>query len=497
MDSRVRALLAVAAAIALSGCVGMQRTVLSEARSCNPGRDGYLPASHPTECRDSFAEVASQANYHYTMYFVEFDDQGWPFQKDGSGNAQLYAVLDALRKKFQGEKGARPEHGCIEPGTATLHLMVFVHGWKHTAAYDDANVANFRKLTHDLAEAECTGGASKREVVGLYVGWRGKPWDIGEPLVNISFWDRKSAAADVAQGSVRELFATLDAIVDKANAKRTPTQQKPVRMMMVGHSFGGHILLTALGGSVIKSMSRFSEEREDPNCSKADSPELERDGDLIVLVNPAIEGTRYNPLHRVAERWRHRCYRAPLFVAVTSEADIATKAAFRLGRLMSTLFEDYESAEQRYSDRSTFGHNEAYLTHELRLAGEPGVPVVLPVPECKGWKDAVLVPRIMAEYWNQCHFARDAIKGWDPKSPRAFCGGAVLTPLRPGEWRAPILNIRTSKSLIADHSRIYDESFVSFLRELYMDTLIRNTDHPLLKQGACVKPGGLPAASGS
>lgn len=497
MDRLDRLFGLLVAAIALSGCMGMHRTELAEAKPCNPDRNGFLPADGPKACASSYAEVATQERLHYTMYFAEFDDQGWPFAKEGSGNVQMYALLEALRKKLRGDMDARPEHPCIEKGAATVNLLVFVHGWKHNAAADDGNVANFRRLTRDLAEAECTGGASKREVVGLYIGWRGKSWDLGEPLINVSFWDRKSAAADVAQGSVRELFAALDAIVDAANAKRTPGQLKPVRMLMVGHSFGGHILLTALGGAVIKSISTFSEGKGDlENCAHKDNPDISRDGDMIVLVNPAIEGTRYHPLHRVAERWRHRCYRAPLMVSVTSESDIATKFFFRAGRLVSTLFEDYESAEQRYADRSTFGHNQAYISHELRLAGEHGVPPVLPVAECKAWQGLPLVPRIMAEYWNQCHFARDAIKSWDPRAPRAFCGGAVLTALRPGEWRAPILNIRAAKSLIADHSQIYDERFVSFLRELYMDTLIQNFEHPLLKDGSCLKPRALSGGSG-
>lgn len=491
MGLMARATGLLVAAIALSGCIGMQRTEMVEAKPCNADAEGKLAQDSSGACQTAFAEVASANDFHYTIYFAEFDDQGWPFMDKDSGKVQLHRIIDALRDKLHGKGEARANHRCVQQGVATVHLLVFVHGWKHTAAYDDGNVANFRRLTHELAEAECTGAASKREVVGLYIGWRGKSWDAGEPWINISFWDRKSAAADVAQGSVRELFATLDAIVDAANKKATKDQRKPVRMMMVGHSFGGHILLTALGGSVIKHLATFSEGGPDAeDCARGTNGDISRDGDLVVLVNPAIEGTRYHPLHRVAERWRyhHHCYRAPLFVAVTSEGDVATKRFFRLGRLVSTIFEDYESDEQRYSDRSTFGHNEAYMTHELRIAGEPGVPAVGPVEECGAWKDVGLVPRIMREYWNQCHFARDAISKWNPQAPRAFCGGAVLTPIRSVAWRAPVLNIRASRSLIEDHSQIYDQRFVSFLRELYMDTLIQGFEHPLLKGGRCIKP---------
>lgn len=485
------------ACLALSACVGMQRPTLVPAQPCNPDpASGSLAPETADGCAKSYAEVASQSNFHYTMYFAEFDDQGWPFAT-GDRNVQIYAILDALRRKLAGERGVRPHHGCVDQESATVHLLIFVHGWKHTAESNDGNVKNFRRLTRDLAEAECTGGASNREVIGLYIGWRGKSWDLGEPLNNVSFWDRKSAAADVAQGSVRELFAAIDAIVDTANSRATRSQRKPVRMMMVGHSFGGHILLTALGGSVIKSLSTFSEKPLDPaNCPQNGSGDVARDSDLIVLVNPAIEGTRYDPIHRVAERWRHRCYRAPLMISVTSEADVATKVFFRLGRLASTLFEDYESAAQRYSDRSTFGHNEAYLTHELRIGGEPGAADATPVERCTSWQGLTLVPRIKAEYWNHCHFARDAIAGWNPRKPRAFCGGAVLKPLG-GEWRAPILNIRASKSLIQDHSEIYDERFVSFLREIYMDTLIQNFEHPLLIGGQCSDPAATGPRAGS
>ena len=53
----------------------------------------------------------------------------------------------------------------------------------------------------------------------------------------------------------------------------------------------------------------------------------------------------------------------------------------------------------------------------------------------------------------------------------------MLIPLAArSPWYAPILNITASKALIRDHNQIYDPRFVSFVRELYMDTLRQEFD---------------------
>src|SRR5262249_9710735 len=162
-------------------------------------------------------------------FFAEFDDQGWPF--DGEAGQQIPIFIDELRRAL-----AESENG--------VSIVIFVHGWKHDAAYDDSNVQSFRKVLTGLSHIENADGTGSchRKVIGLYIGWRGRALLGGDLLENISFWDRKNIAAKVAQGSIRELFARIRSLENatneaKASESRDSCQAQKVRSMYIGHSF--------------------------------------------------------------------------------------------------------------------------------------------------------------------------------------------------------------------------------------------------------------------
>lgn len=463
----------------LAGCTHLYRTEEKTASPCIPDTNGALSSQDATRCGSAQAEYAAQdGKFSYTLYFLEFDDQGWPY----AGGAYVERVLQEIKEKLAGN--ARTKHNCVEPGAKTAHLIVYVHGWKHTAASGDGNVQNFRKLVSESARAECQGPTSRREVIGIYVGWRGRPTETPEALGfldNLTFWDRKSAAIDVAQGNLREFFARLDAMVDRVN---DADERKPVRMLMVGHSFGGHILLTALGGSVLANLAQVVDDNP-YDAAQCRERALRRDGDLIVLVNPAIEGTRFEPLFSVGSKWKLPCYKAPILISVTSTGDWATGTFFPIGRWFSTWFESYTSTEQRTMDRQALGHSEPLITHELGLKTDgklfEGHPA--PVGDCEAaWQTATpeIGRAVSAEFRNERQFLARLDAGQDlAEKPRVFCAGAILVP-RAGRqgamtsWRAPLMNIRAQASLVANHNDIYNPRFVSFLRELYMDTLTKS-----------------------
>ncbi len=92
----------------------------------------------------------------YTLGFVEFDEQGLPFDP-----AQQTRLFDELYRQ------------------TSLHrdvvIVTFVHGWHHSAEDSDGNVGDFRTLLGTLAKAERLRPPGKQRVVfGLYVGWRGE-----------------------------------------------------------------------------------------------------------------------------------------------------------------------------------------------------------------------------------------------------------------------------------------------------------------------------------
>jgi pimeloyl-ACP methyl ester carboxylesterase len=141
-------------------------------------------------------------------------------------------------------------------------------------------------------------------------------------LENITFWTRQSAGRRVAAGSVRELFGHLRYY----HRKRKEAKGKPL-FVVVGHSFGGMIVYSALAQSLVEA---------------AATPEVPPTlADLVLLVNPAIEAARYLPIHSLVSEQRQRgearVPAPPLFVCVTARNDWATRFAFRIGNLYSSL----------------------------------------------------------------------------------------------------------------------------------------------------------------
>ena len=367
---------------------------------------------------------------------------------------------------------------------ANVTIVVYVHGWKHNAEFNDSNVIQFRKILQGVRATELIT-ETPRDVVGIYVGWRGRSLDVPEPLLNVTFWTRKEAASRVAQGSVRELFSRLTGFqrhhngLDK-DCKPSKTVTRPrcdIRMLLIGHSFGAWVLYSAINESLIEGIAA---ERDIGDESRAAA----RFADMVVLINPAFEGSRYESLHRAARERKDIKYQAPIFVSVTSSADWATGLAFPAGRLLSTVFQrPVSSSDQSEAISNTLGHIDRYTTHDLTKSEQS-------TTECGNWRDATnmkgeermaqLKANVLAEERNEKAFFgsqldNEALKpGWT----RKFCGGAVLTHLATQDVRSnpnsPVWMVRADKSIISGHNDIADVAFTSFVRQLYHDV----TMHP-------------------
>ena len=493
----------IATTFALGGCVPVEphryRLAVADA-SC--GAD----AAQTPVCRNSILERTSQ----YDLHFVEFDDQGLQYPDtfqpaawqlapaDVVDNCDLNAT-DCLHRKAWAYQINNLIKGLDATATRQpIVLLVFIHGWKHDARADDTNLQAFRQLLTETALIEqnrpaferAAGGRPRNEarrVVGLYVGWRGESIDV-PGLDNITFWTRKTSAMHVAEGSSRELFARLRGFKCARNAKASadgrrdcngpPARDDAVKVILIGHSFGGLILYNAISGSLIETMTHAFDTGDDPKQP------YWRLADLAVLINPAFEATRYAPLQRIAASTRYPRYEPPLLVTVTSTTDTATSFWFKLGRSVNTLFEQHADDEEKAANRETVGHHVPYLTHRLELPATGRV-------ECPGWE--ALDPRmtqadqvarlgrdVAIEYDNSRTFfraGRDAttdVYRMRPDIPwvRNFCGGARLS-VTGTDPNSPIWNVSaiSDPDLLPNHSDIHQPLFVAVFRQLYMDTI--------------------------
>src|SRR5262245_52373861 len=99
----------------------------------------------------------------------------------------------------------------VGPGAISLPKLVllYIHGWKHSADEFDTDRVNFEKLVQSLRDRE----KGKRYVIGVYVGWNAEA-PLWGWLENITFWVKKNNADRIAQSSsITLIFSAIGSII--------------------------------------------------------------------------------------------------------------------------------------------------------------------------------------------------------------------------------------------------------------------------------------------
>lgn len=233
----------------------------------------------------------------YDLAFVEFGEEG--------------SYYDSSQIKYAKE--------LIQQRKAPL-VVVFLHGWHHNAKPTDNDVVRFQRALGLLSKAEVN-----RNIVGIYLGWRGESLS-GPPGLNslLTYYDRKAAAERLANN-----FDCFNAIGTCVGA----TNEQHGRALIVGHSFGGLVLERAVKASLMDASSGGGN--------------VNLNGSLIVTMNPATESVltrqildgldgrlEYDPAQRsyVSTVTKTPVIEgtAPLAVSITSTNDKATGMLFPL-----------------------------------------------------------------------------------------------------------------------------------------------------------------------
>jgi hypothetical protein len=420
----------------------------------------------------------------YTLHFVEFDDQGWLYPGPGDdgyvpemglAHAQLDRAVNDISSRL-----AKDER---------VLLLVYVHGWKHSAAHDDRDVKRFRQMLSEAAlldrlqQASGAESGPARRVVGIYVGWRGAGrLSPTNPLINLSFWTRKNAALHVSEGAPRELFARIRALRERWNA--VDDSRPRLRTAVIGHSFGGWLVFSALSPAILELFAQRTDIDAASDARGAAEAwrraRLRSAADIVILVNPAFEASRYQPIHKLAQRVRLPAYEPPALLLVTSNADQATGMAFPLGRFFNTIFQKpFVSDEEEYAAKHTPGFVPSYVTH--RLSGDGAK-----APECPDWRsgpgpdpnaepEAVRLKRMRGNALQEKR-RHDAWEAYLARSNRVlpagwqwqYCGGTTLVHEAHAP-HSPVWNVVTDAAVIADHNDIMGEPLHAFFRQLYLD----------------------------
>jgi hypothetical protein len=438
MDHRFRTLVAaVLAVFGVAACAPFQqyRTVYPEV-CVSP-----TPAPSP-ECEThALQQLPSTNGNRYLLGFIEFDDQGQLWDRK-----QMADVVGKL---------------AAEAGTKELLMVAFVHGWKHRAAPGDENIDTFRKVLAQLSDSEVQmaklTGIPPREVAGVYLGWRGG--SVTVPLLeDLTFWERKNTAQKVGHGGVTEVLSRLELI--KQDKESTEPGHSRTRLVVVGHSFGGAVVQTALAQLL---ENRFVQ-TTGPAGVQSNIPGF---ADLVVLINPAFEALQFSPLSDMAtERGSYFASQLPVVLEMTSEADDATRYAFPAGRWVSTRFEKTRD-QQRYNavtrqqetiseaaaNIAAVGHFEPYRTHRLYPLSDG---------ERSQLKTMSSTESLQLFLQSSADWAHDT-----PGSKIRF-GDVMLERTPTSAGRNPYLVTYVDKRLITGHNDIDDPRIIEFVKQMIL-----------------------------
>jgi hypothetical protein len=280
----------------------------------------------------------------YDLAYIEFDEQGDFWDRD-----QLRRAVGVIQR------------------TSKPFLVVYVHGWQNDASGNTNDVPQFHAVLSKLAR---TPGVKKLgyEVVGVYLGWRGK--QAYDPLLKLlSFRSRKVAASRL--GSSNTITEAIFRLVYEA--RHRPQRSRTV---LIGHSFGALVLERSVEQAMTGALL----------TSNATVP-----ADFILLVNSAAESIYTKEMRDMMVSSLHfekasKCYMRPdekecaykdeaRIISVTSETDRATGWAFPLGAGIfnaAKLYREYppsrpgeKAQSQRQFFTTTPGHNPLLLDHEI------------------------------------------------------------------------------------------------------------------------------------
>ena len=435
-NNRKNLLMVFCLALSLIGCTP-HMIYLSDMDLCES-------TSPETECIESALQKyvnPAEPEKEYLLGFIEFDDQGQLFNRK-----QMRAVLDELNK---------------EASKKDLLMVVFVHGWKHSASPDDGNIQTFRNSLKRLSELETRisqlSGVQARQVTGIYLGWRGG--SVTVPLLKeLTFWDRKNTAHKVGYGGVTEVLNRIE-LVRRTNDSKVKSGSSRTRLVVIGHSFGGAVVYSALAHTLESGFVLT----KGPDGTVSDTRGF---GDLVVLINPAFEALRFSTLSDMStERGTYFASQLPVLAILTSEADNATKTAFPMGRWFSTMFEKErevtrknssiqkeEMIDQADANITAVGHFAPYRTHRL-TAQSP----VAEKSESYSTESAVKTFFDVSESWEN-----------DKPGSKIVFEGSGLERTLTSAGRNPYLVIQVDKNLIHDHNDISDPRIASFIRQLIL-----------------------------
>jgi hypothetical protein len=332
----------------------------------------------------------------YTLAFVEFDGRGRPARE-----GQIESAAEAIRDV---------------PDRGKSVVVLFVHGWGHSADALDEHVKGFRDVLSRLA-----GTLKDRRVIGIYVGWPAR-W-LDDPLHYLTFWDRSRAAQKISRDNESEVVDVLRDFQRIVKEQRSAEQD--VVSIAVGHSLGGKFLFTPIEECL---------ERDTVPCKETLPPpeDLSPFGDIVILVNPAQDIHDFEAFTDY-EREGDLPENTPPVVAIfSSDADGVVGRTFKAGRTLRNIVTPW-NWDDFHAESTGLGKDPQQITHTLCFAGAGAPP------------------------------SRSCDPGFREEPPKEVVPFGQVELRRYSSRQGPFIVTGVHGSLIEDHSDIFNETFLDFL----------------------------------
>lgn len=422
------------------------------------------PVQKAIQCTSTEKFTDGDADTEFDLHVVEFDDQGLFWNRN-----EVKGTLEDIEK-------VRKDNDVL--------LVVFVHGWFNNAEVCNGKLACFRELLSLLAEAErpeyrsklgesMPGASGKpRRVIGVYAGWRGETVRI-PALKYLTFFGRKGAAHTVGEnGAATELIGSLARIAhpgSTGSSAENPGTPKPPpardlsSLIAIGHSFGGALLMSAIGNE----LSRAAGEAMTQNRTSVTV--VSRMADLTVLINPAVEASRFDNVRRAASEATFSQEQTPILLTLSSVGDVPNKVLFPIGQTLAFFPKAARSREQWQSMIQSLGTFKANHTHQLIASG--------PAPPKTGRTAPCLCEAGISEYRDvllaQLLRGAQAEKAAEPSGTAAdFAHGrrrdfrySRLEQMQDTDPNSPFMMVQVDGDVIDGHSGLFNARSVDFLLE--------------------------------
>lgn len=285
----------------------------------------------------------------FTYSFLELNEHSPTELKDANQWQKLDDVLKNDRQKY---------------------VVTFIHGWRNDASLGAKDDRRFRTLlTYSRQFLNHRCHTERRycntQLVGVFIGWRGGlVKEIGDtnlalPAAVWTFWNRKKKSEQHAEGIVRHLKKI------EGRLHLNPGDPGADKMLIVGHSFGGNMLATALDecltgeGNPKIFCGEGAQRIEKIADYKRKVPVSAPLGDLTIIVNPAAELKKWSDIQRAVrkrngydgakarQRQQDTLFRRdqrPTYIALTSARNWSDAEHCQIGKNRKTCDNNYDWA---------------------------------------------------------------------------------------------------------------------------------------------------------